>query len=858
MKINKFIFLILFFCSVAFSQVFVPQLTVDNLRLDGNTLSTLNTNGDLNLTPNGTGKIVTGANLNFSAFGGNKVLISDGSKNLSESSTSTTTLGYLDVSSSLTTLLGAKLGTSLTSAHLLVGNAGVATDTAITGDVTINSSGVTAIGSNKVANSQLAQMGSHSFKGNNTGSTANALDLTPTQLTAELNAVVGDSGSGGTKGLVPAPASGDAAASKYLKADGTWTTVSESGSGTGAKNYIANPDAETNTSGWATYADAAGTIPVDGTGGSPTTTWTRGTSTPLRGTGSFLYTKDANNRQGEGASYDFTIDNADQAKVLTISFYYLVSSGTYTDGDLKLFVYDVTNAKLVDSIAGQSILNIAGTNSYKQIATFQTNSNSTSYRFIIHDTTTNATAYTLKLDNFLLGPASMTTGPPMTDWKAFTMVIGATGSPPTKASSPDTDKAYWRRVGDTMEIQWDYYAISNAGAADGSGTYLFSLPPGYSIDTNKLAPDAASITNQIGTGAINGAGNNGIMYAFYVNTTQFSMAYMDGATTSIILTSGSGNITAAPIGYSVNVKVPIQGWSSNVAMSNDTDTKVIAARMTGAIATITSSYSDVTWSTIANDTSGAMGAINYTVPVTGYYNINGQLFGTATTIAAGNAWAVSLFNTTTSTTLLETTKVFEATNTTARGYPFVFEKVLLTAGTQVKIQVKSSTTTPVISASSTQNFLSIGRESGPAQIAATESVNARYHSSSTSLVASTFADIVYTTKDFDSHTGYSSATYTIPVSGKYQVNAGILLTAATTAANQLVQIQILKNGSAFSGPNEEYYTSSTSKPIGISISDLIPCVAGDTIKIQAASAGTTPSISASTTANYFSIARLGN
>ena len=54
---------------------------------------------------------------------------------------------------------------------------------------------------------------------------------TPTQVTADLIAMVGDSGSGGTKGLVPAPAAGDAAASKYLKADGTWATVSGGGGG---------------------------------------------------------------------------------------------------------------------------------------------------------------------------------------------------------------------------------------------------------------------------------------------------------------------------------------------------------------------------------------------------------------------------------------------------------------------------------------------------------------------------------------------------------------------------------------------------------------------------------------------------
>ena len=48
---------------------------------------------------------------------------------------------------------------------------------------------------------------------------------TMTQLTADLAGMVGDSGSGGTKGLVPAPAAGDAAAGKFLKADGTWATA---------------------------------------------------------------------------------------------------------------------------------------------------------------------------------------------------------------------------------------------------------------------------------------------------------------------------------------------------------------------------------------------------------------------------------------------------------------------------------------------------------------------------------------------------------------------------------------------------------------------------------------------------------
>jgi len=52
---------------------------------------------------------------------------------------------------------------------------------------------------------------------------------TPTQATALLINVVGDAGAGGAKGLVPAPAAGDAAANKYLKADGTWTAIAGGG-----------------------------------------------------------------------------------------------------------------------------------------------------------------------------------------------------------------------------------------------------------------------------------------------------------------------------------------------------------------------------------------------------------------------------------------------------------------------------------------------------------------------------------------------------------------------------------------------------------------------------------------------------
>lgn len=110
---------------------------------------------------------------------------------------------------------------------------------ALTGDVTASSgSNATTIANSIVSNAKMANMAANTIKGNNTGSPAAPIDLTVTQTTAMLNAFVGDSGSGGTKGLVPAPLTGDAG--KYLKGDGTWTAVSGSGTVTDVSVVSAN------------------------------------------------------------------------------------------------------------------------------------------------------------------------------------------------------------------------------------------------------------------------------------------------------------------------------------------------------------------------------------------------------------------------------------------------------------------------------------------------------------------------------------------------------------------------------------------------------------------------------------------
>ncbi len=73
-----------------------------------------------------------------------------------------------------------------------------------------------------VTNAKLEDMAQSTMKGRASGSgTGVPIDLTPAQSTANLNEMVGDTGAGVTKGLVPAAVTGGAS-TNFLRKDGTW------------------------------------------------------------------------------------------------------------------------------------------------------------------------------------------------------------------------------------------------------------------------------------------------------------------------------------------------------------------------------------------------------------------------------------------------------------------------------------------------------------------------------------------------------------------------------------------------------------------------------------------------------------
>lgn len=628
-------------------------------------------------------------------------------------------------------------------------------------------------------------------------------------------------------------------ANQVLKVVGgvpTWGNLS------GGINYLtSNPDAEANaTTGWATYADAAGTSPVDATGGSPNSTWAATSTSPLRGTYSFLWTKAGSaNRQGEGVSFAFTTDAADAGQVLSVSFDYLIASGTYADGDLTVYIYDVTNGVVIQP-APYTILNTSVAQRWQ--GTFQTATNSTSYRIAIHTASTSTANYTVKFDNFYVGPQSKSYGPFISDWVAYT---------PTGTWSANTtyNTSYWRRVGDSMEVN---AKVSLSGAP--TGNFSLNIPSQFSIDTNKLAYN----TRQAVGSAIGDRGATSYTGDVFQN---------DSTSVAIVTSSGTSRWNATtPATWanadiiSVTFTVPIVGWSSGQLLSSDADTRVVAARakisssQTGI--NPNGSYVKINLNSVTFDTHAAFDyATNYryVAPVSGYYRASAFISLTATNIL-NSQYSCVLYKNGSAYAFIET-KVQGAGTATGLGGSAILQ---LNAGDYVELYLygAGNNSASTLTAGG-ETALNIERISGPSQIAASESVNARYsNTAGTSLSNATTTKIPFATQAFDSHSAFATDTYTVPVSGKYRVTAQVAFAANSTGARQ---VWIGKNGNSVSGGLSQVLGGSGPYTVTAITSDTFSCVAGDTLAVYAYqdSGG---SLALSTTAgfNYLAIERVGN
>ncbi len=151
-------------------------------------------------------------------------------------------------------------------------------------------------------------------------------------------------------------------------------------------------------------ANGGDTSPIDGTGGITSgVTFTRTLIDPIVGIASFDLGKDGSSREGQGISTDFTINSLDKGQQLQISFAYSGSSGMVlgSSSDVRVFIYDVTNAILI-SVTPHSYISGPVSTIKTFTGQFTASPSSVNYRLILHIATTSITAWDLQLDNFVV------------------------------------------------------------------------------------------------------------------------------------------------------------------------------------------------------------------------------------------------------------------------------------------------------------------------------------------------------------------------------------------------------------------------------------------------------------------------
>jgi len=611
-------------------------------------------------------------------------------------------------------------------------------------------------------------------------------------------------------------------------------------------NYLLSPGAETGRQGWSLFTTTfTSNVPTTISAGAANCTLTSSTTTPLRGTRSLAFAvTTAAGSAGQGFISDvFTVDNADLAKVLTAAFDYNFSaggtsvdvSGTTTQ-TLEIWVYNVGLAAWTQP-AGFRGINQNSLPGYVA-ATFQTDSSNASnknqYRVAVIIKNAPTGTFTMQVDQAVVGPQTVQYGAPVTDWQTASVgnIVGVSGgSLAVGTGGGATYSAKYRRVGDSAEVSYTL-RIGTSGTSDVTGVgnvYLFPYPTG-------MSPSGLFSYEAIGFGEITAVGSaaptNRLIAKAYTN------GFILDSTDSLLLASG-GNLYNNANTLSVVITYKVAGWSSTVQMSNDTDTRVVAAgAYYNAAAIVCPSGSDTLINNYAATTLDTHGQFtistgSYVVPVSGVYRIE------TLTLLNGGAGVVSAAF----ITRLFINNVYTTDIARCDTIPSVYNaaSIVYSGSTLVSLNAGQTLTLKIFQNSGQNKTLSgsnvyISRLSGPSAIAATETVAARYTNTAGTALSPTPSAIPFGNKVFDTHGAFSGSTFTAPVSGKYSVSCLLTLNSATLTTAQSFEMMIYKGGVFHTDLNvvmgtggTVYYRTGNSTVISLNAGEYIQVFANTTV-----------------------------
>jgi hypothetical protein len=476
-----------------------------------------------------------------------------------------------------------------------------------------------------------------------------------------------------------------------------WEIFGEGGSG--GINYIENNDAETGSDGWARYDDQSGgdpSIPTDGTGTDVSITTFFGTISTAgvvrRGTQSFEFQKPASDTQGQGFSYDFSIDNQDEGKQLTVSFDYAFNNTDYVNGDIAVFVYQVSGGgALLGRVSNDDDGDVlyAGTsspNGGRFTGSFQSVDGQADYRLIFHVTSTNLNDYRMYLDNVSVSPDVTVPGAIIGTETAFTPSY-------TGFTLGDGSETGWKyqRIGSSLRIQGE----TNFGSTSSiSANIVINSPiPNITFDNSVVDLGIAKLYDSSG-----GLSETGMCR---IGTTSIRLQGFGGrvaANSTTPFTWASGDA------FGVDVLIPVVEWSAGASLST-TEAVFSTVKLNttpGRIptGTLNATYNKVSFtaSDIENDTHNIFDDTSdqITIPRTGYY-VWDAAFEITDSASTNRPWFnIRLLNTTTSNSLAQFSDRGDDTATAASSSFFPGGSAIFKAnkGDVLEVQARTNATTP--------------------------------------------------------------------------------------------------------------------------------------------------------------------
>lgn len=324
---------------------------------------------------------------------------------------------------------------------------------------------------------------------------------------------------------------------------------------------LSNYNFENSIGDWEAYSNTPGILPVDMTGGTPSITVSQTTTSGevLDGTASLKVVKGASDLQGEGISCIANIPLGYRGQVASIQFPFRVISGSLVDGDIRFYIYDITNSQI-----------ITPTNNYctatgQMKMTFAVPANTEEVRVGLHFSTNSTNAVTYVIDDISVGPQQVVFGPSMSDWSN-----NVTITPDPAAFGTVTNNInYSRLVGGELEVRGSF----DPGTLGGADSAL-QLPAGYVIDYSRI-PTTSQIVGKLFSGLASGgsaAMGVGYVMSLYTDGTITDRVFPSYATTTSALLKTAGTGTAFTTGSTVTYEftIPVVGFSTNVVQQNAT------------------------------------------------------------------------------------------------------------------------------------------------------------------------------------------------------------------------------------------------------------------------------------------------